>query len=152
MECGFCLQGENKVLLTFNKNGKYATHEIATQGISNPSFAQFPRLVFPRFPRIQGENLKKRTRKWKKERKHALGQGTGQENDQEKKKVFYLFFLLERVFSSFLTFLFSFINSHLWTMHVSNDTWAILYINIWLKDLQWHRSKIERENNIENRK
>ena len=73
----------------------------------------------------------KKTRK--KERKQELGQETDQENDQEKKNVsFFLGHFLgrERVFflfswshswSSFciLTFLFSFINSHLWSISIS---------------------------------
>ena len=73
------------------------------------------------------ENKKER----KKGREHALDQENDQENDQEKKKVssFFLgrflgrervffslfswsFFLVESVFSCFLTLLFSFINSH----------------------------------------
>ena len=72
----------------------------------------------------------KRKQEKKKARKHAFGQ----ENDQEKKKVFFYFscsfflvesvfsvfflfflivFLVESVFSCFLTFWFSFMNSHL---------------------------------------
>lgn len=37
------IKNEDKILLTFNKSGKYTSHEIITQGISKPSFLQFPR-------------------------------------------------------------------------------------------------------------
>jgi len=37
------IKNEDKILLTFNKGGKYTSHEIITQGISKPSFLQFPR-------------------------------------------------------------------------------------------------------------
>jgi len=37
------IKDEDKVLLTFNKNSKYVSHEIITQGVSKPTFVQFPR-------------------------------------------------------------------------------------------------------------
>ena len=55
--------------------------------------------IYKRKHESKKTSLRPRKRSRKKERKHALDQ----ESDQEKRKTFF-----------FLTFLFSFINSHLW--------------------------------------
>ena len=59
------------------------------------------------------ENKKTRTRPWKRSRKQELDQ----ESDQEKRKNFLFSWSLSwssSCFLIFLTFLFSFVNSHLW--------------------------------------
>ena len=64
------------------------------------------------------ENKKTRTRPRKRSRKHEKRKKTRsrpRKRSRKKEKAFFIVFLVEGVFSFFLTFLLSFINSRLWS-------------------------------------
>ena len=69
-----------------------------------------------------GGNLKKKNKKVRKQ-----GNKNSTKKVIKKKKVFFFFFLVEFLFSCFLNFLLSFINSHLW--YRNKLTLSSLYVN-----------------------